>query len=153
MNIGFMVWMHGWCAVFLFYIIAMLAAWLLEYGELLGLIARAPFWIGIVFIISSLVMGRLGMISGGCENTCRVGSQPDCGRSKRQHIIKKKTWLKCWFASIGCMIAVSASVFVLGHEDISDTLAMAALYMTIPCFGGSVALSYLGILDEVERPQ
>ena len=153
MTIGFMEWMHGWIALFLFSTVAMLAVWLLGYDELLSLIARAPFWMGIVFIVSSLVMGRLGMISGGCENACRVGSQPDCGRHKRRHMVKKMTWLKCWFASIGCMLAASSLASVLGHEGISDTLAMAALFMTIPCFGGPVALSYLGMLDELERAQ
>ena len=148
MTIGFMEWMHGWCAVFLFSAVAMLVVWLLGYDELLSLIARAPFWMGIVFIISSLVMGRLGMISGGCENACRVGSQPDRGRHRRRHTVKSMTWFKCWFASIGCMIAASASAFVLGHEGISDTLAMAALFITIPCFGGPIVLSALGMLDE-----
>ena len=153
MTIGFMAWMHGWIALFLFSTIAMLAVWLLGYDELLSLIARAPFWMGAAFIVSSLVMGRLGMISGGCENACRVESKPDCGRHKRRHMVKRMTWLKCWFAFIGCMLAASALAFVLGHVYISDTLAMAALVMTIPCFGGPVALSYLGMLDEVERPQ
>ena len=68
-------------------------------------------------------------------------------------MVKKMTWLKCWFAFIGCMLAASSLASVLGHEGISDTLAMAALSMTIPCFGGPIILSALGMLNEQEMAQ
>ena len=51
MTISFMAWMHGWIALFLFYAVAMIAVWFLGYAELASLMAMAPFWIGIMFIV------------------------------------------------------------------------------------------------------